>query len=155
MKESISTDSESTGLLSKSSENGDCSLESKFPSFSDDDFPPLMGKKGSWADDAITVADDSALTVRTDSDYADYIPPTPDFSTSSITPITPNTSFGFPRTPGSSNLEMTSDGSDGPQLDPTSLFVGGLPFYWQDKDVTDIFQPFAGLQSVHVVRPRK
>jgi hypothetical protein len=129
--------------------------ESELPSFTDDDFPPLMVKQTSWADDVAATHDDSMLTSITDisSEYVDNVPPTPDFTASSITPVTPKNASGFPRTPRSGNLEMMPNGCEGPYFDPLSLFVGGLPPYWEEENVKEIFQRFGGLESVKVIRP--
>jgi RNA recognition motif. (a.k.a. RRM, RBD, or RNP domain) len=124
------------------------------PSFTDEDFPPLMGKQTSWADDVVTIGEDDAMYIPTTDVSPESAPLTPDFTASSITPLTPKTGCGFPRTPRSGNLEMMPNNCDGPYFDRLSLFVGGLPPYWEEDNVGEIFQRFGGLESVKVIRPR-
>ena len=100
------------------------------------------------------------------------MPQTPALDTSSITPITPGSQF--PITPTSCDdalhqstrpkvLEekensMINNRSDR-ELDPTTLFVGGLEMFgpgaWNEEKVKNFFARFGGLESVKVVRPCK
>lgn len=118
----------------------------------DDDFPPLMGKQGSWADEVAT-HDVSMLSCDTNvsSEYTDDVPLTPGFTTS---PTTPKTSSGFPCTPRDTSFDLMSIGDrEGSDLDRMSLFVGGFPAYWEEANIRELFQRFAGLMTVKVVRP--
>ncbi|KAF8973637.1 hypothetical protein BDZ97DRAFT_1912112 [Flammula alnicola] len=101
-----------------------------------------------------------------------YMPQTPALDTTSITPITPGSQF--PATPTSCDVDasqgMTYKGLDvkenyhsfkGPrpdrEIDPTTLFVGGLEMFgpgaWDEEKVRNFFARFGGLESVKVVRP--
>jgi hypothetical protein len=96
------------------------------------------------------------------------MPSTPALGTSPITPRTPGSLF--PITPidvadASAFKEYgnkehgylyDSDRNDR-ELDPTTLFVGGLetcgPGAWDEAKVEKFFARFGGLESVKVVRP--
>lgn len=62
-----------------------------------------------------------------------------------------------PKTPGESET-FTMNRSDR-ELDPTTLFVGGLEMFgpgaWNEEKVKNFFARFGGLESVKVVRPCK
>ncbi|KAF9460117.1 hypothetical protein BDZ94DRAFT_947042 [Collybia nuda] len=95
------------------------------------------------------------------------IPPTPGLGKSPITPKTPGSQF--PITPTSANtalqrLHFSKEhgyyndlGAAERELDPTTLFVGGLetfgPGAWNEEKVANFFSRFGGLESVKVVRP--
>ncbi|KAG5654700.1 hypothetical protein H0H81_007456 [Sphagnurus paluster] len=100
------------------------------------------------------------------------IPPTPGLGRSPLTPKTPGS--GFPATPTSANdngiLRPPLKDSEGKpfnyydefasrerDIDPTTLFVGGLetfgPGAWDEDKVTKFFARFGGLESVKIVRP--
>lgn len=97
------------------------------------------------------------------------IPDTPGLG---MSPITPKTSGSqFPTTPTSTNGDLQSSSfpdyefkeknvyfGDAKDLDPTTLFVGGLEMYgsgaWDEDRVSAFFGRFGGLESVKVVRPR-
>ena len=93
------------------------------------------------------------------------VPPTPGLGRSPLTPQTPGSLF--PATPISNqgdaqnvpfnrDQDLTRSERD---LDPTTLFVGGLetlgPSAWDEEKVAKFFSRFGGLESVKVVRPRK
>ncbi|KDR85423.1 hypothetical protein GALMADRAFT_234290 [Galerina marginata CBS 339.88] len=101
-----------------------------------------------------------------------YMPPTPALDSFTITPVTPGSQF--PITPTSSGadlpLNMSCKGSDakeppssfkgprtGREIDPTTLFVGGLEMFgsgaWDEEKVRGFFSRFGGLESVKLVRP--
>ena len=97
-----------------------------------------------------------------------YMPQTPGLDVTTISPLTPGSQF--PITPTSNigdtvgrlgmgkDLSLTYHHSHPePEIDPTSLFVGGLEMFgpgaWDEKKVENFFTRFGGLQSVKVVRP--
>ncbi|KAF8167683.1 hypothetical protein B0H34DRAFT_792378 [Crassisporium funariophilum] len=100
-----------------------------------------------------------------------YMPQTPALDSSSITPITPGSQF--PTTPTScddmrqdtshktfgsgGDVLLPKDPRTGRELDPTTLFVGGLEMFgpgaWDEEKVKTFFARFGGLESVKVVRP--
>ena len=99
------------------------------------------------------------------------MPQTPALDTSSITPVSPGSQFPVTPTSCSDNLHQsmqpkflgepetpTMNRSDR-ELDPTTLFVGGLEMFgpgaWDEEKVKNFFARFGGLESVKVVRPRK
>ncbi|CAA7265950.1 unnamed protein product [Cyclocybe aegerita] len=102
-----------------------------------------------------------------------YIPQTPALDTSSITPLTPGSQFPLTPTTGgfdtSRDLTSKSFGEDihnvtesrdprsQREIDPTTLFVGGLEMFgpgaWDEEKVRKFFSRFGGLESVKVVRP--
>lgn len=99
------------------------------------------------------------------------MPPTPGFGMSPITPKTPGSQFPITPTDDTSGLHVSfkeytnkhgyhddSDRTDR-ELDPTTLFVGGLetfgPNAWDEAKVEAFFAKFGGLESVKVVRPGK
>lgn len=103
-----------------------------------------------------------------------YIPQTPALEKSSITPTTPgsyfpvtpididlNNSRTTPRTGVDYKISRdTISNSRGPkEIDPTTLFVGGLEMFgpgaWDEEKVKTFFSRFGGLECVKVVRPRK
>jgi hypothetical protein len=116
----------------------------------------------------------SSETSRADSNSDDeerelLMPQTPALDTSSITPntsgsqlpITPtscddNQQSIQPRTLGETGTPMNRSDRD---LDPTTLFVGGLEMFgpgaWNEEKVKNFFARFGGLESVKVVRPCK
>jgi hypothetical protein len=101
------------------------------------------------------------------------MPPTPDLGKSPITPKTPSSQFPITPTSVNSDLQRLSfkeyegkehnyynDSSPTERdLDPTTLFVGGLetfgPGAWNEEKVANFFSRFGGLESVKVVRPCK
>ena len=112
---------------------------------------------------------------RADSDSDDeeeelFIPQTPALDTS-ITPITSGSQFPItptscdhnphrsmgPKTLGEKENPMMNRSDR--ELDPTTLFVGGLEMFgpgaWDEEKVKNFFARFGGLESVKVVRPRK
>ena len=100
-----------------------------------------------------------------------FIPQTLALETSSITPITPGSQF--PVTPTSCDDTLRQSMRPKPlgekenhamnrsdrELDPTTLFVGGLEMFgpgtWDEEKVKIFFARFGGLESVKVVRPCK
>lgn len=100
------------------------------------------------------------------------MPPTPGLGKSPITPKTPGPQFPITPTSVNTDLQRLSfkeyEGkergyyNDSPQtereLDPTTLFVGGLetfgPGAWNEEKVANFFSHFGGLESVKLVRPR-
>ncbi|KAJ7631151.1 hypothetical protein FB45DRAFT_917647 [Roridomyces roridus] len=90
-----------------------------------------------------------------------------------MSPITPKTSSSqFPTTPTSTDGDLPAsfhrfEGSheksgsayfeETKEIDPTTLFVGGLemngPDAWNEEKVRTFFGRFGGLESVHVVKP--
>ncbi|KII94122.1 hypothetical protein PLICRDRAFT_122139 [Plicaturopsis crispa FD-325 SS-3] len=101
------------------------------------------------------------------------IPATPEFG---LSPYTPKTSGStFPRTPGTGSY--TTDfrgaagrgygGKDHPsyynddpgerELDPTTIFVGGLEMYgsdaWDEEKITKLFAKYGAIESVKFIRP--
>ena len=122
-------------------------------SFSEDGFPPLVGKPVSWADDETLPPSDSSRTLKTASEYGS-VPPTPGFTSGSISPTTPLTFSSTPTTPHSAQFAGGFAGGGGPpQYDYTSLFVGGLPPSWEEENVRDVFGRFPGLDEVQLIRP--
>lgn len=98
------------------------------------------------------------------------MPQTPALDTSSITPVSPGSQFPVTPTSFNDNLhqsvqpkslgepEIPMNRSDR-ELDPTTLFVGGLEMFgpgaWDEEKVKNFFARFGGLESVKVVRPCK
>ena len=122
-------------------------------SLSEDGFPPLVGKPVSWADDETLPPSDSSRTLKTVSEYGS-VPPTPGFTSGSISPTTPLTFSSTPTTPHSAQFSGGFGGGNGPlQYDYTSLFVGGLPPSWEEEDVRNVFGRFPGLEEVQLIRP--
>ncbi|KAJ6575338.1 hypothetical protein B0H19DRAFT_1254903 [Mycena capillaripes] len=88
-----------------------------------------------------------------------------------MSPITPKTSDSqFPTTPTSTNGDLQGSSfeayeskdknghfDDTKDLDPTTLFVGGLEMFgpgaWDEERVSAFFGRFGGLESVKVVKP--
>ena len=99
------------------------------------------------------------------------MPQTPALDTSSITPVSPGSQFPVTPTSCNDNLhQSTQQKSLGEpetpmmnrsdrELDPTTLFVGGLEMFgpgaWDEEKVKNFFARFGGLESVKVVRPCK
>lgn len=100
------------------------------------------------------------------------MPPTPGLGKSPITPKTPGSQF--PITPTSANIDIQrlsfkeykgkeysyyNESRQERELDPTTLFVGGLetfgPGAWDEEKVANFFSRFGGLESVKLVRPCK
>lgn len=99
------------------------------------------------------------------------MPPTPGLGMSPITPKTPGSLFPITPTEDTSGLHTSAfkeyDGKEHEphgdsdrnerELDPTTLFVGGLetfgPGAWDEAKVERFFARFGGLESVKVVRP--
>ncbi|KAF7339286.1 RNA binding protein [Mycena sanguinolenta] len=83
------------------------------------------------------------------------IPSTPGLGMSPITPKTAGSQF--PSTPTSTNGDSFQDKSgyfdEAKDIDPTTLFVGGLEMTWDEERVSAFFGRFGGLESVQVVRP--
>ncbi|KAJ7596658.1 hypothetical protein C8J56DRAFT_292852 [Mycena floridula] len=95
------------------------------------------------------------------------MPPTPGFG---MSPLTPKTSSSmFPPTPTTGDVDLHFSTSDNEklsfmedlrgerELDPTTLFVGGLEMYgdaaWDEEKISGLFQKFGGLENVRLVRP--
>ena len=122
-------------------------------SLSEDGFPPLLGKPVSWADDETLPPSDSSRTLKTTSEYGS-VPPTPGFTSGSISPTTPLTFSSTPTTPHSAQFPGGFNEGGGPlQYDYTSLFVGGLPPSWEEEDVRNVIGRFPGLEEVQLIRP--
>ena len=122
-------------------------------SLSEDGFPPLVGKPVSWADDETLPPSDSSRTLKTTSEYGS-VPPTPGFTSGSISPTTPLTFSSTPTTPHNAQFAGGfAGGSESLQYDYTSLFVGGLPPSWEEENVRNIFGRFPGLEEVQLIRP--
>ena len=99
------------------------------------------------------------------------IPSTPRLGMSPITPKTPGSLFPITPTDGTIGFQTSAfkeyedkesahhsdSGRIGRELDPTTLFVGGLetsgPGAWDETKVENFFARFGGLESVKVVRP--
>lgn len=102
-----------------------------------------------------------------------YIPQTPGLDKAS-TPITPGSQF--PVTPtsyaedesqeidytefnGKNTMTYPRGLRTDREIDPTTLFVGGLEMFgpgaWDEEKVKNFFSRFGGLESVKVVRPCK
>ncbi|KAJ6520039.1 hypothetical protein C8R45DRAFT_45361 [Mycena sanguinolenta] len=83
------------------------------------------------------------------------IPSTPGLGMSPITPKTAGSQF--PSTPTSTNgdsfREKNGYFDEAKDIDPTTLFVGGLEMTWDEERVSTFFGRFGGLESVQVVRP--
>jgi hypothetical protein len=90
------------------------------------------------------------------------VPPTPELDRSPVTPKTPASTF--PVTPTSPSFGISGDAPEYPtvvhpegEIDPTTLFVGGLeihgPNAWDEERVTNLFGRYGGLESVRVVKP--
>lgn len=124
-------------------------------------------------------------------------PVTPDFSVSSLTPMTPRTGHDFPHTPTSPSGGLPMEGfhvrhpddltSRSPtsyygtprksgrfgtrdddertenlgrrELDPMTLFVGGLEMYgeyaWDEEKLKDLFGRYDGIENINFVKPSK
>ena len=122
-------------------------------SLSEDGFPPLVGKPVSWADDETLPPSDSSRTLKTTSEYGS-VPPTPGFTSGSISPTTPLTFSSTPTTPHSAQFSGGFAGGSGSlQYDYASLFVGGLPPSWEEENVRNIFCRFSGLEEIQLIRP--
>ncbi|KAJ7246307.1 hypothetical protein B0H12DRAFT_1235586 [Mycena haematopus] len=76
-----------------------------------------------------------------------------------MSPITPKTAGSqFPSTPptstnGDSFQDKNGYFDEAKDIDPTTLFVGGLEMTWDEERVSAFFGRFGGLESVQVVRP--
>ncbi|KAF7311102.1 RNA binding protein [Mycena chlorophos] len=93
------------------------------------------------------------------------MPDTPETPGLGMSPVTPKTteSQQFPTTPTSVAEEIPKEpgyfgaSAEAKEIDPTSLFVGGLemhgPDAWDERRVTALFGKYGGLQSVKVVKP--
>ncbi|KAJ6504401.1 hypothetical protein DFH09DRAFT_292099 [Mycena vulgaris] len=125
---------------------------------------------------SVVIAEANSAMIHRDSNADSYqdeeqeldIPDTPGLG---MSPITPKTSGSqFPTTPTSANDDLQSSSFQGyepkdkngyfeaaKELDPTTLFVGGLemfgPAAWDEDRVSAFFGRFGGLESVKVVRP--
>ncbi|KAG6866048.1 hypothetical protein C0991_009145 [Blastosporella zonata] len=93
------------------------------------------------------------------------IPSTPGLGRSPFTPKTP----GFPTTPDGAMQKLSLKEGDNKEhgyyndfirereIDPTTLFVGGLetfgPGAWDEEKVTKFFSRFGGLEEVKIIRP--
>ncbi|KAJ7651730.1 hypothetical protein DFH06DRAFT_552250 [Mycena polygramma] len=136
-------------------------------------------KEGEEGEDdrlSVVIAGDNGATMHRDSSAASYqdqeqeldMPDTPALGMSPVTPKT--TDSQFPTTPTSTNGDLQSASFQGfeskdkntyfeeaKDLDPTTLFVGGLEMFgpgaWDDERVSAFFGRFGGLESVKVVRP--
>ena len=122
-------------------------------SLSEDGFPPLVGKPVSWADDETLPPSDSSRTLKTTSEYGS-VPPTPGFTSGSISPTTPLAFSSTPTTPHSAQFPGGfTVGREPLQYDYASLFVGGLPPSWEEENVRNLFGRFLGLEEVQLIRP--
>jgi len=101
------------------------------------------------------------------------MPQTPALDPSSITPLTPGSQFPITPTtsvgyesvvqdekfPDGKGDSVSRDARSDKEVDPTTLFVGGLEMFgpgaWDEEKVRKFFERFGGLESVKVVRPRK
>ncbi|KAG6877870.1 hypothetical protein C0993_002871 [Termitomyces sp. T159_Od127] len=121
---------------------------------------------GSYSVSCLDLQDDKESRVR--GQELD-IPSTPGLGRSPLTPKTP----GFPLTPtttynalqsmspkdgeGRNNGYFGDAASRDRDIDPTTLFVGGLetfgPGAWDEEKVTKFFARFGGLEEVKIVRP--
>ncbi|KAJ7109996.1 hypothetical protein C8R44DRAFT_884008 [Mycena epipterygia] len=125
---------------------------------------------------SVIIADANNAMITRDSNAASYqdeeqeldILDTPGLG---MSPITPKTSGSqFPTTPTSTNGDLQSSSfqsyeskekngyfEESKELDPTTLFVGGLEMFgpgaWDEDRVSAFFGKFGGLESVKVVRP--
>lgn len=108
------------------------------------------------------------------------VPPTPEFTTSSITPVTPKTGHSFPLTPQSgmsgSGTSRSPDAylmtprrvgrfASGPmdeaenqrEVDPTSLFVGNLEINgvnpWTEERLRGMFEKYGEVEDVKLYEP--
>ncbi|KAF8215991.1 hypothetical protein K438DRAFT_1954676 [Mycena galopus ATCC 62051] len=106
------------------------------------------------ADGAASHHDPNAISYQDEEQDLD-IPDTPGLGMSPITPKTAGSQF--PSTPTSTNGDSFQDKSgyfdEAKDLDPTTLFVGGLEMTWDEERVSALFERFGGLESVQVVRP--
>ncbi|KAJ7170094.1 hypothetical protein C8R46DRAFT_223301 [Mycena filopes] len=111
--------------------------------------------------------DSNAESYRNEEQELD-MPDTPGLG---MSPITPKTSGSqFPATPTSTNGDLQGSSfqeyepkekngyfDEAKELDPTTLFVGGLEMYgsgaWDEVKVSAFFGRFGGLESVKVVKP--
>ena len=100
-----------------------------------------------------------------------FIPQTPSLDTVSITPITPGPQFPITPTSCDNNVHQSMrhknlgekenfmENRPDRELDPMTLFVGGLEMFgpgaWDEEKVKNFFVRFGGLESVKVVRPCK
>ncbi|KDQ63315.1 hypothetical protein JAAARDRAFT_374278 [Jaapia argillacea MUCL 33604] len=120
----------------------------------------------------------SGGSVGSEDDPQSSLPTTPEFDSISITPKTPG--YSIPQTPLSDSLELStpqvgsrdsthfgSFSSVGSfeesklvrerEVDPTTIFVGGLEMYgpnaWDEQKVRTLFTRFGGIEDVKFVRP--
>ncbi|KAJ7161358.1 hypothetical protein C8R43DRAFT_331590 [Mycena crocata] len=130
---------------------------------SEEDGPPSsLSVSIAEANSAMMHHDPSAETYQ-DEDQELDIPDTPGLAMSPITPKTAGSQF--PATPTSTNGDLQSSSftekngyfEETKDLDPTTLFVGGLEMFgpgaWDEDRVSVFFGRFGGLESVKVVRP--
>lgn len=95
------------------------------------------------------------------------MPPTPDFTTSSITPVTPKTGSSFPRTPPSV-ISAFSPGDHGTparehkgdryagfarDVDSCCIWVGGLDESWDKESLKKVFGEYGDVSEVTLVQP--
>ncbi|KAJ6621088.1 hypothetical protein B0H10DRAFT_2215358 [Mycena sp. CBHHK59/15] len=125
---------------------------------------------------SVVIVDPDAAHSHHNSDDASYqgeeqeldIPDTPGLGMSPITPKTSGSQFPMTPTSTSGDLQSASFQSyeskdksvyfdEAKDLDPTTLFVGGLEMFgpgaWDEDRVSALFGRFGGLESVKVVRP--
>ncbi|KAF7347648.1 RNA binding protein [Mycena venus] len=113
---------------------------------------------------SVVIGDTNGVATHHESDAASYedeeqdldIPDTPGLAMSPITPKTAGSQF--PSTPTSTSGDLFQEKNvyfeeTAKDLDPTTLFVGGLEMNWDEERVTAFFERFGGLKSVKVVRP--
>lgn len=97
------------------------------------------------------------------------LPPTPELGMSPITPKTPGSAFPDTPTGYVSDFQtLTLNDKDGKdnmacmtgvdrELDPTTIFVGGLEMFgpnaWDEQKIHDFFGKFGVVENVKFVRP--
>ncbi|KAF8898973.1 hypothetical protein BD779DRAFT_50484 [Infundibulicybe gibba] len=129
-------------------------------------FPPTLATPGLTVDSTITLVEPSNEDQEHDTPFQDEaqeldMPSTPGLG---MSPLTPKTSGStYPVTPTSAGddglkLSFTKDTAlKDRELDPMTLFVGGLEMFgpgaWDEEKVTNFFSRFGGLESVKLVRP--
>ncbi len=108
------------------------------------------------------------------------VPPTPEFSVSSITPNTPKTAHSFPQTPQSSmsmsfmgelsrnpliqtprksgmfDLRDASTDNTNKECYPTTIWIGGLDIFssnpWNEDKVRSLFEKYGDIEDLQFIR---
>ncbi|PSS29591.1 hypothetical protein PHLCEN_2v2739 [Hermanssonia centrifuga] len=170
----------------------DITVDTVLPSdWSEGDFPPLhnighrgRGRQGStafashWTADIAGPLDE--VFNGNDRGVELSVPPTPEFSVSSITPNTPKTAHSFPQTPQSSmsmsfmgelsrnplvqtprksgvfDLRDASTDNTNKECYPTTIWIGGLDIFssnpWNEDKVRNLFEKYGDIEDLQFIR---